>query len=573
MYTPGIIPPRPHSTSTTDITDEITERTAFDKQYTYHYTPESYLPDNNVDDDDYDEDLDTMARSQQQNRNQSTGTQSAIKTFKSYGTQSEEKVTRNIGVMTQSVSTTNFGNEVQKDSSSTQTPRELSPQPKDEKQKHNSQNDRLRPTPRPVIVDDYDQNRLPSPIPLRPNNNSMYDEQDSQPKYNRTTTIHIRCPSSPSRTDQPPICIRPMPPPCGYHSSRPKNRPIMTSTETDTSLDGMRPKRHQSTQPDPTPTKDSATVTNSHTKLPLKHDYDTSLTITTNDKNNSKRYLSFLKTDDDEDDDYSPRRPPSQNNSKLMPRGSSVPPSQTASRITPISIKHNFNRDLYHQRSSASSDNDFYLKQRPAYQDRQYEEQKITANFSNDVSNRDDNEELRSDTSTLLKTESFHQPDSITRSSQIYLSPIRTPLYHAQEHRIPISKSPPICNIGTENILRSPDHEYTVSFEEHYIYESDLDSDIDNNSPLRSSTLKHEDLKSKNTHTIILPVLNSSRTYVFEKQPIPRNPIRQSNMNRNFYLATSPALHSLNSSTRADAMETNSPNKVIYSNNFSEQEL
>jgi hypothetical protein len=149
------------------------------------------------------------------------------------------------------------------------------------------------------------------------------------------------------------------------------------------------------------------------------------------------------------------------------------------------------------------------------------------------------------------------QPDTISLKSNRYQSPQNKkhddrhdtgtttpakPVRHGYQQQIRTDS--PVLNIGTEKIIRqSATNEFATPFETRYIDQPNRDFHI---------TSTRDDLRARNGGILLLPVLNSSRTYVFEKQSLPDR-IRQSRTNGNFYLATSPALRSLNSSQIDDS--------------------
>ena len=113
-------------------------------------------------------------------------------------------------------------------------------------------------------------------------------------------------------------------------------------------------------------------------------------------------------------------------------------------------------------------------------------------------------------------------------------------------------------NIGTQSIIhQSPTNEFATPFKVRYVRDNDDEDFSLTNNQIRSSTLKRDDLRSRVNQILLLPVINSSRTYVFEKQSIPASHLRQSRINGNFYLSTSPTLRSLNSSFQHDEPEIN----------------
>ncbi|CAF4134546.1 unnamed protein product [Rotaria magnacalcarata] len=255
---------------------------------------------------------------------------------------------------------------------------------------------------------------------------------------------------------------------------------------------------------------------------------------------------------------YEYRAQSTMNGYRLVPYDSPASSTKRSYRIKPISYEYHDTRYPFKEQTP-----------KPVQ-----ERQQISMTLSDEPPNQDDDEELRSDISISVEIDTVNQPDSLSRFGQtnrLPISPKRNrfdndpPLLHAQENQITPIQTPPVYHIGTENVILQPaDDEFTVSFEEHYIYESDLDSETDNNDYIRSSTLKREDLRSKN-QTVLLPVLNSHRTYIFEKELIQPNQTRQANANGNFYLATSPTLRSLNSSMQIDDSEIRPLTRIIDS--------
>ncbi|CAF4544182.1 unnamed protein product [Rotaria sp. Silwood1] len=532
LYTPGIIPPRPNSASTTDITDEITERTPFDKPHKFRRTPDTYLGDSRDNNEDDEDDSDIMSKYPEQNRNFPTTNIAESKTFKNYGTQSEQKSTRNVGTMSEPVQTSNFGNDVQPQSSSTQTLALIqnNSRPQDGKYSNGTisqpqRQDYSKPNKnytnqRSLSVDSEEKNQLQPPILLRPKKCSDYDRHSSRHRSPSCSTYRPPYFFSPQRSPQTVIPLQVLSSPSEYHYStegekpevispnnkylipllpipnRPrkiKNRPPMTTIETDTSLDGMKYPHHRGAQPEPLSTREFGTTT--------------SLEI------NYQKLASKEKLDE--------------------------------------------------------------------------EEQEIIMQFLDDESYPPYIDELPNDTSILLPSTLVTHPDasqSVRRHLQLPISQdnvyfddriknTESKLHHAQEQQIPLTNTSLVLNIGTENIIsQSPDNEFTVPFERHYVYEPTPEFTTENEQ-FRSSTLKRDDLTIRNMQKILLPVLNSSRTYVIEKQPLHGNPVRQSQTHGNFYLTTSPTLRSLNSSYQADDSEINPLTQLFDTINLNGYEL
>ncbi|CAF0833713.1 unnamed protein product [Rotaria sordida] len=554
-YTTGIIPPRLHSASTTDITDEITERIRFDKSRTFRRTSDTYLRDSRDYNEDIEEDSNIMSKYQEQNRNYPTTTKSEFKTFKNDGTQSEQKSTRNVGTMSEPVQTSNFGNETQLQSSSTQTSDLIQQSLLNNLTPQNGKISRqqLNNYQRSSSVDSQRETRLPSPISLRPKNYSDYEQYQAQAKSHPSPTYRPPYPISPQHSPQSMI-PRVLSPPFEYRSvsneeqqdtnsstnkhlvplfplsnrsRQVKDRPPRTSIETDTSLDGMKSPQHRGAQVEPSSTRESGTSTNGLVTKSLSKPRDST---------NLNRILLH------QDDNYILRRsdsPPSSTPKiyQLKPGLDDSSINNSIERLLnhnkPISPDYNYNFDYVKPQTNIS-----------------YEEKP-------DIYDRHDIDELRSDSSILLPSTTVLQPDTLSRippQFNLLTSQKSTPskLRHAQQQQIPSTTNSLVLNIGTENIILQPsDNEFTVPFERLYIYEPNHEFTTENEQ-IRSSTLKRDDSTTRNFQKTVLPVLSSSRTYVIERQSLYGSSVRQSQINGNFYLTTSPSLLSLNSSFQAD---------------------
>ncbi|CAF2399723.1 unnamed protein product [Rotaria sp. Silwood2] len=603
LYTHGIIPPRPHSASTTDITDEITERTPFDKPHNFRYTPNIYLRDSRDNNEDDEEDSNTMPRYPEQNRNRPIMTKSELKIFKNYGTQSEEKPTRNIGTMSEPVQTSNFGNDVQPQSSSTQTfalieNNFISQDGIISKERDDSEPNIIYTIQRSSSVDSQEKNRLPLPILLRPKIYSDYERHPSTYKSPSSSTGRQPYFKSPQLTPQPPIPLQVFSPPFEYRSESdeeqqddvsPSNKHLiplllssnrshkvksqrqMASIETDTSLDGMRSSQHRGAQSEPLSTREFGTTTSSQKKRSSK----------TRDLADLNTILSQQGDDKLGRSGSSP--PLSRKNYRLKPTLDDAEINNTekinSNHDKPIPSRSNYNFDYDQKQTRNSFENDYHPPRRPAFEKRiDEEEQELTIHLYNEIPNQQDVAELRSDSSILLPSTNVTQPDTFPRVRRQLKLPTsqqntESKLRHAQQQQIPSTNTSLVLNIGTENIiLQSPDNEFTVPFERQYVYEPNHDFTTENEQ-IRSSTLKRDDLRTRNIQKILLPILNSSRTYVIEKQPLHGNPVRQSQTNGNFYLATSPTLRSLNSSYLADDSDINPLTQMIETTNLNGHEL
>jgi hypothetical protein len=142
-------------------------------------------------------------------------------------------------------------------------------------------------------------------------------------------------------------------------------------------------------------------------------------------------------------------------------------------------------------------------------------------------------------------------------------------LNHAKKQRIPSRTNSTVLSIATEHIIHeSSNNEHTTPIATSYVDEPNSDFPRSH-----SPSSKHDNSKLNNKKMILLPVINSSRTYVFEKQSTSEKNIRQSKLNGNFYLATSPALRSLNSSYQANDSRINRSTNAIDDDDFTGQHL
>ena len=663
MYTSGIIPPKIPSTPTTDTTDEINEREPFDKPRKFRPTPEPYLGDsryNNEDDDD-DDDSESMFGIREHNRERLAQQQAESKRMKDCGTQIEEKSTRTIGTMSEPVATRNAGNEVQPQSSSTQTADLFAqPQPdKDEIQlqqtdsqpyrndprmneyypsqrstsvdprmrnkayssmerprKDHLEHDQYRPRhrshyhddPRDQYItshDDYQpypssrsRHRRPSPTsphhtpppPAQYRSTSPYDRyrtpspsdrhrlpptqrsrsrSPSSKKHMATSTNQHSSRSPPShrhprpaqRSNSPPISRhyvssspprRSPSPQTGYRSPLPprddsrrsKYQPQKVSIATDTSIDRLSSRQHQPSQSDSPSTREFGTSTSpvlgNHQRRPSYTDYQKL------DSNPPKHQDHYKSSRDNQ--------PPStRKNYRLRPKANDsytnnyeeIPAKNDESNSSPY-IRA-FDRTKEHSPKPFSDD-----RRRPAESPttaRRFDEEQYPKTTINDeTTNDNDIRELPADGSISIRSTSLIQPDSIPRSRGQKKSPARIPLFHGEQRMTPPRRDSSLLNFGTTHFQhQSPMNEIAMPLNIRYLSEPDDEFATDNFN-IRTSTWKRDALRDKANRILLLPVLNSSRTYVFEKQPLPERQLRQSRTNGNFYLATSPPLRSLNSS-------------------------
>ncbi|UJR36416.1 hypothetical protein I4U23_029139 [Adineta vaga] len=126
--------------------------------------------------------------------------------------------------------------------------------------------------------------------------------------------------------------------------------------------------------------------------------------------------------------------------------------------------------------------------------------------------------------------------------------PTIVPLSYGHQHKTPPMRESPTLNIGTENFIReSPDNEFTTPLERDYIEDPNRSFHIDN----------RNDPTSHKKRVVLLRVLNSAQTYVFEQQPSSNKNVHQSRTNKNFLLASSPTMQSFNSPARIHDSRTN----------------
>jgi hypothetical protein len=670
LYTSGIIPPKLPSTPTTDITDELNEREPFDKPQTFRRTPEPYLGDSRDNNEADTEDSDSMFGVREHNRERLAERQAKSKKVRDSGTQVEEKSTRTIGTMSETISTRNAGNEVQPQSSATQTSNLFRQQQEEEDDidfqqttsqqfRHDTKTNGYYPSQRSASVDrrkkyvpsssivpqhidrlDYDQ--------YRPRHRSQYHDdprdqyispQDDYQPYPSSRTRHRRpSPTSPPHTPPPPVEYRSTPPydrertpspsdhhrlpptqrsrsppakkhvskstsqhtsvsppsqrrsrppqrstspptskhhisssphrtpspPAGYRSPLPNDRHLTpknysyrpkiqsttpkVSVATDTSLDKMKHQHHRDQQSESPPTREFGTTTsadsiNHHHKRRSYSDYQKL-------DSNPPKYQDHTKKPSYEDNYKSLRdnQPPStRKNYRLRPETN----DSHNNNYEEIPSKHDeSNTPPYDRRRQGAS---------PTTAQRSDEEEQYPKKTSkNEILHDNYIRELPTGGSVSIPSTTVIQPDSLPRSRGQNKSPAHRritpelPLHHGQEQQTPPRRHSALLNFGSSHIThQSPFNEIATPFNIRYIQEPDNEFSTDN-SNIRSSTLKRDALRSKAHRILLLPVLNSSRTYVFEKQSLPGRQMRQSRSNGNFYLATSPTLRSLNTSFHED---------------------
>ncbi len=456
------------------------------------------------------------------------------------------------------------------------------------------------------------QRRSPSPPIQKHISTSTSRQHTASPPSQRLSRQLQRSPSPPSsrhhissstklhRTSLPPDEHRSTSPnnrhhsplsPSKNYSRKTKDRRRMVSAETDTSLDGMKPQQHRGSQPESPSTREYGTTTNTEGKHPTQTSYSTNPNTrasiaqyeTLNSSLPKRQDYTITSPYQDNDNLLRNDQPPStRKNYRLRP----VQDDSNVNNYEQIPSKHDESISAEYTRSfdrpkeytSKPFTGDRHYQASPTFEQRSdEEEQHISITFTDDGSNEKFFRDLPTGGSISIPKSTVIEPDTLPRSHGQNKSPTHqkhdrvqyrekiaeSPLRHGQQRIASIGDSPPL-NFGSENILyQSPNNEFTTPFETRYVHDTDDEFGTANND-IRSSTLKRDGLRPRNNRILLLPVINSSRTYVFEKQALPGNHVRQSRINGNFYLATSPTLHSLNSSFQVDDSEIDSTNLNRY---------
>ncbi|CAF0781485.1 unnamed protein product [Adineta ricciae] len=434
MSTSGIIPLRPHFTPTTD-------------KDSYFFN----LRDNNK--EQQEENFDSMDNVRE--HNQSRKQRSPVKLTREFGTQSG-KPKRSIGTMSDSIGRHDSVNEtppstdIPKLYSGRKSPQEIEKVPDD--------NRRSQSFSPPA-------NRKPDETPPR-------SPPRNPPHYNRTPS-----PSSPNNS--PP---------------NKKGQPSKSTTETDTSLDGMPPKKDQGVQSDPRSTKDADTSTYPSSKLQV-----TKLTPI----KQSSHFTNYQEH---------PNKPTPTKIYRVRPtnKEDSTNDAKYDDDKKPISIG-----------PSNQSPDENYSKKSP-----------IIVRPGTHVPSTDEKK-----TTTTTITYSDENSDDREKKAP-------TPSYHyGEQHVVSSARESPVLSIGTEHIIhQSPDNERTTPLETQYIEDPNRSFHIANS----------DDSPSKKKRVVLLRVLNSAQTYIFEQQPSSNKSVHQSRPNTNFYLASSPTFRSFNTSPQVN---------------------
>ena len=449
--------------------------------------------------DDNEEVSDLMSDIGNQYQYMSTGIQVEPKPVKNNSTQSEQISTKNVGTMHEPVRTSSVAAGPGKQSLSTQTSDSFE---QVESLSHHSQcsllaknDNQYRTSFRNHSDREYsiDYFSPPHNLPLRSTRypSSMSSEHHSRQvmkkQYDPLYTSKYGTSASPPN-----------------HSLSEKNsRKSKTSKETDTSLDNPKSSQHQDFLSEPKSIRENEITSSLQTISPAKNKLSPSSYATSLGSKYSRSHLPLSTVDDNQQKEFI-SEPISNETKQQTNLNSSIE----------VSIKN-------HTEKLPCIDNTEWLSQICT------QPHTISPSLSQHY-----------------KPSFDHRHDhSSSGDKNIKLTPQR-----AQQNLISSTSTySPILNIGTQNVIyQSPDKEFATPFEEHYVDEPEYDFIFDND-PICSSTLKRGDLRSRNKTTLLLPVINSSRTYVLERQSLQSKHVRQSRTNGNFYLATSPAFRSLDS--------------------------
>ncbi|CAF1229518.1 unnamed protein product [Adineta steineri] len=365
---------------------------------------------------------------------------------------------------------------------------------------------------------------------------------------------------SPPRTP-PSSQIRPLSPPQRSHSSsfsnnkpsprKTKPRTPTATIETDTSLDGMKHPVHVGVQSDPPSTKHKRTSIHAE-ELPLPqniyptttHPKRTNSSSTQNQDNLIDVQIVSPKQKDDQN------RTPTKGHltnyeEKKTPKGKKL-------------LLYNYNL-VYNQLTIYFSDTnknnynqyeDIPFEQVPNKKEKPY------------VLRHSYIQELPSSSTTLIPTDVVHHSST---SHQNQKAPARPqPIHYAEQKQIPPVTEPRPLHFGTQNIItHPPNNEVATPIEKEIIYERNRSFTFNN----------HENLNSKKRPLFLMPVINSSRTYVVEKQTPPDNTIRKSRINRNFFLANPPTLRPLRKTYQSVDSGIDQSAHIHDSNDFFGQNL
>ena len=567
---PAPVVERPDSTTTTDIGQEYVNGGPFGKSKFRPRTPRPRPPitERPISDSDSDQEH----RPTEPKHPSKTGVQ-PVKLIHE-GTQSEEKSTRNVGTMHEAVQTRNFGNEVQPQSSSTQTSLPAKdkpsfvyierPEPPTPASFHQPRISSRSPPP-------FHQPRIPSRSPpplILPPTDTYYDlyrrspspcikdysyyEEDHPPRRHHSTSppppppISYRCtprlppghppvsfyrPHTPSPSNRSrhlsPIRRRP-------HSATPRYRPQMHSQETDTSLDAMKYRHHIGVQYEPRSTRETGTSPSVRIKQPIPASYrsmDTSIYPAPHSSLPRYRdrieksyyiqptvdhyYYDDYEDEEEEEDDLAPSMHDQSTMADLIVNLDHYTQCDSQPYMADHYVQTTSTLDDYDQRDTYDNPEELFVRQLPV---------RGSISIHQPVVVQPD--------SLPRPRRSHHSPTHPKRDGLDYTGKIlEVSLHHGRQERTTSRRDSPLLNIGTQHIVhQTPTDEYTIPFETRYITDS-----------VRSSTLR-----SRSNSTIVVPVLNSPRTHLFTN-----NSLRQSRSNGNFFLSSAPP-RSLNSLFRLD---------------------
>ena len=338
------------------------------------------------------------------------------------------------------------------------------------------------------------------------------------------------------------------PSPQPVHVEKRKDQPAKVAVETDTSLDGVKISVNIGVQPEPKSTRDNATSPTLHLErqsqprptiirpanvTPPEHRRPT-VSRTEGTRQNPDRFTPIYR-------DNVPLRDtdsPSTRRSFLLRPGRGDDhrsiPSRTSS-MHDISTKNHDPQGQQYTRKPYKDDDYVSIISPP---EESYYERRPKGSAS-EIRHGSYSEKLRPHESISIVPATVNQPDTLPRPHR-HQTPTRdTSSGFPQQvsgttqdprQQDPFNRRSPKLHRADENILgTSGSNETTTPFENRYINQPNRDfASASHSSP-------------SGAKTFLLPVLNSSRTYVFERNALPAGQALQSTSNGNFYLASPPA--------------------------------
>jgi hypothetical protein len=339
----------------------------------------------------------------------------------------------------------------------------------------------------------------------------------------------------------------------------------------------MKNPQHVGVQYEPPSTRDYGTITTTQTKKQHQTNHSTNRNTIPPHLQHQEPSPSLSKHQDHFSTTSPPHQqqntslkndpsPPTQKNYLLRPtRNDRKPPS---THIIPIKPDYSRGDDhtTWHEPEPITDDphkpTKSIHKQLP---DRK--EQKVDMTSYDDIPIDSYINKLPSGGSVSIPPSTVIQPDTLPRAHTHHVSPPRRDydeprnknkisdisFHHGQQQRIRPMTDSPLLNIGTENIVRqSPHQEFTTPIPDtHYTHEPNRDFTTNDNN--HSSALR-----SRNQRTILLPVINSARTYVFETYPFSTNNVHQTRPNGNPLPGRSLSVRTLNLSPEGNDFRSRS---------------